>query len=119
MKMSNEMLKRAEMVDNVKKPPYKKVRKVGTVTVGISLVGVGVMTMAGMFGVTNNLEFAVKIIPIILVMFGIEVLVRYFMNKDGDLKYDVFGGFICCILMFWSLGMTVLFYMSNYWYLNL
>lgn len=83
------------------------VRRVGTVTMGISLIGVGLATIYGMFQPKLNLILMAKLSPMILVFLGIEVLTAYFKNKnDGVIKYDFFSGFICFLLVCFSMVMA-------------
>ena len=73
-----------------KKTP--SVRRIGTFTMGITLVLVGILLLVFLFhpfGPTPLLRFS----PLLLVLLGVEILFQYFHNHGQNLRYDFWGTF--------------------------
>ena len=79
-----------------KKTP--SVRRIGTFTMGITLVLVGIL---------------------LLVLLGVEILFQYFHNHGQNLRYDFWGTFFCCFIIFCSLIACAAYpfveYGTTYW----
>ena len=61
-------------------------RRVGTVTLGITLVAAGVLMLVSLFWPEANLRAVTKLSPLILVSLGVEALLS--ARKGGAVKYD-------------------------------
>lgn len=94
-------------------PPQPKGRRVGTITMACALIAVGVLLLIGTFNQSVSVLLLAKLAPIILIVLGIEILLRYFLSKGEKLRYDFLSGFICFILIIGSLGMAVI---PELWY---
>lgn len=79
----------------VKEP---KPRRVGTVTMGLSLVAAGGVLLAGQFDLLNALE-VLRWSPVILILLGIEMLVGSALNKGGKMRYDFLSMIVCFTLI--------------------
>ncbi|MBQ4050067.1 MAG: hypothetical protein IJD13_00415 [Oscillospiraceae bacterium] len=73
-------------------------RRIGTVTMGLSLVGAGGVLLAGQFGLVNALE-VLRFAPAILILLGIEILIGSALNKSGRVRYDFLSMLVCFILI--------------------
>lgn len=87
--------------------PAKKVRRVGTFTMGCVMILAGATILcSGILG-WDNLMLIAKLSPIVLILLGVEVLVASFAQK-AKLKYDVFGvilsSLVVCFVAAVSLG---------------
>lgn len=88
-------------------------RRVGTLTLGISLIGAGILFLVWILAPsTVNIWFCLQFWPVILILLGGEVLCGYIFAKEEKIRYDGWGiVLICCLLMgcftvasIWSAG---------------
>lgn len=91
-------------------PPYYvemnkplKQRRVGTFTLGLTLIIIGIIIPLTMLFPENALMI-LQFAPIVLVMLGIEVLIYAFRYKEGKLKYDGFSIFLVIMITIVSVG---------------
>ncbi len=81
-----------------------KPRRVGTVSIGISMVTFGVMfLLSSVFGLLSY-ETVFALWPVILIAYGLELLVFSFFK--GKLTYDKGAVFIMILLMVFAAGMA-------------
>ncbi len=81
-----------------------KPRRVGTVSIGISMVTFGVMfLLSSVFGILSY-ETVFALWPVILIAYGLELLVFSFFK--GKLMYDKGAVFIMLLLMVFAAGMA-------------
>ena len=74
-------------------------KRVGTLTMGISLIYIGIVLILSLFLKLNVILLCVRLFPIVLVFLGIEVLAFAITNKTEEkLKYD--GISMLLILLF-------------------
>lgn len=90
-------------------------RRVGTVTMACALIAVGVLLIIGSFNQSISFLMMARLAPIILIVLGIEILVRYFVSKGEKLRYDFLSGFVCFVLIMGSLGMAAIPEVWNNW----
>lgn len=64
-----------------------KERRVGTFTMGLALLAIGILTLVGVFWKELDLVWVLRLSPAILIFLGIEILVFSFHNSE-KLKYD-------------------------------
>lgn len=101
-------------------PPAKRegdkpTRRVGTLTMGFSLIAVGIVSLFSLFDPAFDWALVAKFSPIILVLLGCEVLFRYVADKGAKLKYDFLSGFVCLCLILGSVAAsTVPYYLKYY-----
>lgn len=79
--------------------PPEKVRRVGTLTMALSLIAVGVILLLKVFVPGLSYATIARLSPIILVFLGVEILVSYVRFKDTKFKYDILSVFISLILI--------------------
>jgi len=80
-----------------------KIRRVGTISMGISLIIFGILILISQFNEISGIELAVKFWPSILILLGGEILwYSYKARKDNDIiiKYDIFSIFIILVILF-------------------
>lgn len=70
-----------------------KQRRVGTFTLGISLILIGIMVPLTMIFKDNALDI-LKFAPVVLLFLGAEILIYAFKFKEDKLKYDGLSIFI-------------------------
>lgn len=85
---------------------------------GITLVLVGILLLVFLFhpfDPTPLLRFS----PLLLVLLGVEILFQYFHNHGQNLRYDFWGTFFCCFIIFCSLIACAAYpfveYGTTYW----
>ncbi|MEG0897516.1 MAG: hypothetical protein RSF73_08235, partial [Ruthenibacterium sp.] len=73
------------------KPP--RVRRVGTITMGVCLILTGLAIVAVFIMPTFNISLLLKLSPLVLVALGVEILVG--SMRGEKLKYDILSMFMC------------------------
>lgn len=81
-----------------------KPRRVGTVSIGISMVTFGVMFLLSSVFEILSYETVFALWPVILIAYGLELLVFSFFK--GKLMYDKGAVFIMILLMVFAVGMA-------------
>lgn len=80
-----------------------KIKRVGTISMGIVLMAFGLVLFIGQFSQISALELSIKLWPAILILLGGELLYcGYRRQKDKDdviIKYDVFSIFIVTTIL--------------------
>lgn len=94
-----EPLMREEAPQPAPAPAPKKVRRVGTFTMGLCLVIAGLALTVGMFRPGTDFTFLFKLAPLVLVALGVEVLVASATAREQKLKYDFLSMFVCFLLI--------------------
>lgn len=88
--------------------PKQKVRRVGTVTLGIVLIVVGALLIWALFEPSFSVATIAKFSPAILILVGIEMIVGYFRSDGSKVKYDFLSMFVCFLLICGSLIGTMI-----------
>lgn len=85
-------------------------RRVGTLSLGILLIGLGIALLMAQILKTNTLNVLFKWWPIIFVALGLEVLLYTYTAKEEQpkVKYDIFSIFMIFVLIFSGIGMFAL-----------
>lgn len=83
-----------------------KSRRVGTFTLGISLIVLGVALMISFFTDAFTVYEVVKFWPVFIIVFGIEVLVHAVLNNDEKLRYDGLSIFLGIVLILSTFAMA-------------
>lgn len=94
-------------------PQPPRVRRVGTFTMGITMILVGVLLVCSLLGWGLQLEWVFRFSPLILVALGVEVLVGAF-SKGTKLKYDFLSIFVCGILTLAALAFSAVPFVLQY-----
>lgn len=77
----------------------KKVRKIGRLTFGITLILVGISVAIQTFLPIEIFRYILMLWPLVFISIGIEVI--YFSKKD-DIKYDGVGIFLIFVVLFFG-----------------
>lgn len=96
-----------------------KVRRVGTVSIGIAMVTFGVMFLLCSVFEIISYETVFALWPVILISYGVEILI--FSLFKGKLIYDKGSVFIMILMMFLAAGMAavdVCLELANYFIVN-
>lgn len=83
--------------------PKQKIRRVGTVTLGIVLIVVGALLIWALFDPSFSVATIAKFSPAILILVGVEMIVGYFRSDGNKVKYDFLSMVVCFLLIFGSL----------------
>ena len=86
-----------------------KQRRVGTFSLGILMVLIGVLILTGSIKGKSGVLLILKFWPVILISIGIEILYFVYKNKQEEvkLKYDVLSVFIFIIMVLISSGIFI------------
>ena len=83
-----------------------KTRRVGSVTLGLTLVVFGVLFLLCAFIESLDYQAVIKFWPVIFISLGIEMLVCAFSKKADGAKLDVPACIMTCVLMLFSMCMA-------------
>lgn len=89
-------------------PPISPVHRVGTVTMGFSLIAVGIIALISIFYPAFDYSLALKLSPVIFIFLGIEILSAHFFHKKARIKYDFLSGLVCFLLICGGLVLAAL-----------
>jgi steroid 5-alpha reductase family enzyme len=78
-------------------------KRVGSVTLGLTLVTFGVMFLLSAFIKSFNYLDVIKFWPVIFISLGIEMLVHAFSKDAEKAKLDVPSCLMTCVLMLFSM----------------
>lgn len=83
-----------------------RTRRLGTLTLGASLVIFGVLFLISKISGAITYELIFTLWPCILILLGIEIIATYIINKDTVMKYDGVSIFLLIALSFFSIAMV-------------
>lgn len=83
-----------------------KIKRVGTISMGIVLVAFGSLLFMSQINKLSAFNMVSKIWPIILILLGLEILWFRYSSKDENIaiKYDIFSIFIVFAILFVNIG---------------
>lgn len=90
----------------------KKERRIGTITFGIVLVVLGILLCVSMFTNILDVRTIIRFWPVIFIILGIEILI-YSLNKEIQIKYDVWGILLTIFIVFSAGIMGIIDYGIN------
>ncbi len=96
-----------------------RTHRVGTVTLGIGLIVFGLLFIARIIIKSITYELTFNLWPVIFILLGSEILVGYFMDKEGKMIYDkaaIFLIFILALFAMFMAGAQFIFEHVNYYY---
>ena len=96
----------------VKQPP---VRRVGSITMGLTLIAAGVLLCVWLIHPGNYIFTALKLSPLILVLLGVEIIVSFTVFRDKRLKYDFLSIILCFVLLIAAGTGTAVALVGQYW----
>lgn len=85
-----------------------KIKRVGTVTFGLSLISIGALFIVNIFVSSFSVWEALKFWPVILVMLGIEILVSLALGnrKNTQFKFDWVSMLLTVFMVLFSMAMA-------------
>lgn len=83
-----------------------KIKRVGTISMGIVLVAVGAILFMSQVNQSSAINMVSKIWPLILILLGLEILWFRYSSRDENtvIKYDIFSIFIVFVILFVNIG---------------
>lgn len=95
-------------MNNMESDTYQVIRKhkVGTITLGITLIFFGVLFLTKLFTNVLDYEFILKLWPIIFISLGFEVLISYITRQKDRLVYDKGAIFLMILLTLFAICMA-------------
>ena len=93
-----------EMKDNTNVTTYRS-HRVGSVTAGISMIGIGVMFFLHLFFDLVDYQTMFSLWPVMLILLGLELLLSNLSTKK--IVYDKAAIFLLILMTFFSMGMAV------------
>lgn len=91
----------------------KRVRRVGSITLGIVLIAAGICAIISVINPTVNMAAILRLSPAVLIILGIEILIASFINNNERIKYDGVSIFLCIFLIFVSIGTSAAISISD------
>lgn len=83
-----------------------KIKRVGTISMGVMLIAFGVILFLSLINKFSALNILLKMWPVILILIGLEVLWYRYASKDEGvvIKYDLFSIFLIFIILILNIG---------------
>lgn len=88
--------------------------KVGTITLGISLIFFGILFITKTFTQILTYEFILKLWPVIFIVLGFEVLISYMTNQKERFVYDKGAVFLMILLSMFAIVMACVEVLVDY-----
>jgi len=83
-----------------------KNRRVGTLTAGVSMVIFGALFLLRLAVPAITIRLIASLWPLVLILLGIEILIAYALNKEGQMRYDAGSVVIIIALAFFTVCMA-------------
>jgi len=83
-----------------------KTHRVGTLTLGVSLITFGILFLLRLFVSSLSYAFIFKLWPIIFIFLGLEILIANHIQKKNKLVYDKASVALTVILTFFAMFMS-------------
>ena len=93
--------------NNNQPAPQRPPRRVGSLTMALSLIAVGAIMLAKLFVPSISLLTLLRFTPAVLVLLGFEILLANLFTKNAPLKYDFLSVFLSIILITGSLTTAI------------
>lgn len=93
----------------------RKGRRVGTLTLGVTLVVMGILFLLRLVGISwISAAVIFHCWPVVLILLGVEVLLSYVINKEEKMYYDGWGIFLIITMVGFATTMAVLEVLFSY-----
>jgi len=89
-------------------------RRVGTLTLGLALLGFGILFLLQPSVPAITYEFILSLWPVVLILLGVEVCVAYIVNRSEKFIYDWASFVIIFILGIFSFTMACMTVVLDY-----
>lgn len=95
-------------------PQQPRIRRVGTLTMGLALILTGCAIAASLLWPSFDLTIVFRLCPLVLISLGCEVLVSSFVRGSVRLKYDLVSMFFCSVLIVLALCLSMVPFAVRY-----
>ena len=79
-------------------PPKRPTRRIGTLTMGVTLILVGIILLVFFFK-PFDLFSLMRFSPVLLILLGIEIIWQYSRHHGEELRYDFWGTLFCLLVI--------------------
>lgn len=83
---------------NPHQPPRRPTRRIGTLTMGVTLILVGIILLVFFFK-PFDLFSLMRFSPVLLILLGIEIIWQYSRHHGEELRYDFWGTLFCLLVI--------------------
>ena len=83
---------------NPHQPPRRPTRRIGTLTMGVTLILVGIILLVFFFK-PFDLFSLMRFSPVLLILLGIEIIGQYSRHHGEELRYDFWGTLFCLLVI--------------------
>ena len=83
---------------NPYQPPRRPTRRIGTLTMGVTLILVGIILLVFFFK-PFDLFSLMRFSPVLLILLGIEIIWQYSRHHGEELRYDFWGTLFCLLVI--------------------
>ena len=83
---------------NPHQPPRRPTRRIGTLTMGVTLILVGIILLVFFFK-RFDLFSLMRFSPVLLILLGIEIIWQYSRHHGEELRYDFWGTLFCLLVI--------------------
>lgn len=83
---------------NLHQPPRRPTRRIGTLTMGVTLILVGIILLVFFFK-PFDLFSLMRFSPVLLILLGIEIIWQYSRHHGEELRYDFWGTLFCLLVI--------------------
>ena len=90
-----------------------KTHRVGTLTLGGTLIIFGVLFLLRIFNIGITYDLIFKLWPTIFIFLGGEILIANFKQQGDKMLYDKTAFALIFVLSFFAMGMAVIDYCMN------
>ncbi len=84
-----------------------KIHKVGTLTLGITLIAMGILFLVQLF-LNIPLKFVIQFWPIVFILLGVEILYANKKAEKQEFVYDKIAIILTVFLMFFAMFLAVI-----------
>lgn len=84
--------------------PAPRTRRVGTLTLGFALIIVGICLCVYLMWPSFDIFLVMKLVPLLLVVLGAELLWFTFRHRDERIRYDFLSTVMCALIFIGAFG---------------
>lgn len=85
-----------------------KIHKVGTLTLGITLIAMGILFLAQLFFTGIPLKMVIQVWPIVFILLGVEILCANRKEEQQEFVYDKIAIMLTMILMCFAMFFAII-----------
>lgn len=106
--MEKEMQEEKQQYLESKEKTSRRIHRVGTVTLGLILIGVGCLFLGHMFFPAITYSFIYKVWPIALIILGLEILLANGKSGIKEFVYDKTAIVLVAFLIMFTVLMAII-----------